>query len=202
MALSGSQNHVFDFLLSTLLLPLAHTPISKRRASDDAISRLYGAKWCSTHTPSVTRPGPVGEAMTRAFTDEGYPLVTQAITGPSLIEVYPHPALVELATADRRLPYKAQKTRSYWPGLGPAERRRALLDTWEEIVTLLDRQIINTRALLPTIEAAHRGATLKAFEDMLDAVVCAWIGITVLEGRAAPHGDADSAIWVPDSRVW
>lgn len=38
---------------------------------------------------------------------------------------------------------------------------------------------------------------LKAFEDMLDAVVCCWVAICALEGRAAAFGDHASAIWVP-----
>jgi predicted RNase H-like nuclease len=43
-----------------------------------------------------------------------------------------------------------------------------------------------------------RGWEMKAFEDMLDAVVCAWIGVTVLEGRARAYGDERSAIWIPE----
>ncbi|MCM2500652.1 DUF429 domain-containing protein [Neorhizobium galegae] len=42
-----------------------------------------------------------------------------------------------------------------------------------------------------------RGHELEAFEDMLDAVVCAWIGACVLDGRARAYGDEASAIWVP-----
>ena len=179
-------------------LPLAHTPITARRASDNAVSQLYGARWCSTHTPSAVRPGPIGEALASAFIAEGYPLATQQIESPSLIEVYPHPALVELAGTDKRLPYKAQKVRSYWPDLAPAERRRALIATWTQIVELLDREIIDVSKLLPTVDDVAPGAALKAYEDMLDAVVCVWIGITALEGRARPHGDAESAIWIPE----
>ena len=126
-------------------MPLAHTPIDKRRVSDDAVSRFYGAKWCSTHSPSAKRPGPVGETLKRAFAEEGYLLATQAVTTPALIEVYPHPALVELANADKRLPYKVQRVRSYWPDLTGDERRRALLKVWDGIVTLLDAKIAGTR---------------------------------------------------------
>ena len=180
-------------------MPLAHTPIIARRSSDDAVSRLYGAKWCGTHTPSAARPGPIGAALADAFAAEGFRLATEMVTGPSLVEVYPHPALVELAGANRRLPYKAQKIRSYWPDLTPGERKHALFAIWAQIVKLLDGKIAGTRALLPKNDQSDRGATLKAFEDMLDAVVCVWIGITILEGRAAPHGDADSAIWIPTS---
>ena len=41
------------------------------------------------------------------------------------------------------------------------------------------------------------GLEMKAFEDALDAIVCAWVAICVLEGRAEPYGDEESAIWIP-----
>lgn len=40
---------------------------------------------------------------------------------------------------------------------------------------------------------------LKAFEDKLDAIICAWAGICVFEGTAVPFGDDTSAIWIPRS---
>ena len=52
---------------------------------------------------------------------------------------------------------------------------------------------------LPLADAPTRA--LKAFEDQLDAVVCAWVGVCALEGRARAYGDAESAIWVPHPRV-
>nr|WP_245581779.1 DUF429 domain-containing protein [Rhizobium ruizarguesonis] len=38
---------------------------------------------------------------------------------------------------------------------------------------------------------------MKALEDTLDAVVCAWVGACVMDGRARAYGDVESAIWVP-----
>jgi hypothetical protein len=40
-------------------MPLSLTPIVKRRPSDLAVSRAYGAKKCATHSPSAERPGKV-----------------------------------------------------------------------------------------------------------------------------------------------
>jgi predicted RNase H-like nuclease len=37
----------------------------------------------------------------------------------------------------------------------------------------------------------------KAYEDKLDAVVCAAVAIACLNRKAKAFGDADSAIWVP-----
>ena len=55
--------------------------------------------------------------------------------------------------------------------------------------------------MMPVPSTAAKGAALKAFEDKLDAIVCAWVGICVIEGRATPFGDQDSAIWVPTSHL-
>jgi predicted RNase H-like nuclease len=54
---------------------------------------------CSTHTPSALRPGPVGERLRDRLAAIGYPLLTTAPANRGVVEVYPHPALVELAGA-------------------------------------------------------------------------------------------------------
>jgi hypothetical protein len=69
-------------------MPLSRATITGRRASDNAVSTAFGARGCSTLSPSATRPGPLGAALTGAFHDAGYPLQTQQIVIPGLIEVY------------------------------------------------------------------------------------------------------------------
>ncbi len=178
-------------------MPLARTPIIARRTSDNAVSRAYGARKCSTHTPSVIRPGPISDAMRATCEASGYPLLTQSISTPGLIEVYPHPALVELTGAFERLPYKISKIRNYWRDETPANRRSRLLDQWTAIVAALENEIAGVSAMLPVPQQTAATWELKAFEDALDAVVCAWVGICALEDRAMPYGDDVSAIWIP-----
>ena len=60
--------------------------------------------------------------------------MTRAIEPPGLIEVYPHPALLELSGAPTRLTYKAAKVRSYWPSTIPT------VETWMTFAASL-RQI-------------------------------------------------------------
>lgn len=174
-------------------MPLSRTSITGRREADNALSRVYGAKACGTHSPSATRPGLIADRLARDLAAFGYPLLTRTINPRGLIEVYPHPALVELAGAARRLPYKASKTRSYWPGASRAERDARLAETWRAIAELLEAEIAGTR------EALDRAAALplKAREDLLDAIVCCTVAIHALQGRARPFGDDDAAIWVP-----
>ena len=178
-------------------MPLSRAPITARRAADNAVSAAYGARHASTHTPSAIRPGRISDDLTAGFAAAGYPLLTGGEAEHGLIEVYPHPALVELARADRRLPYKTGKVRAYWPALSPAERRVNLRATWSQIVTLLDCEISGVSEALPVPEPGATGIALKAFEDKLDAVICAWVGARVLAGAAIPFGDDEAAIWIP-----
>lgn len=178
-------------------MPLARTAIIARRNADNAVSRAYGARKCGTHTPSAIRPGSISDAIREACEASCYPLLTKAISTPGLIEVYPHPALVELTGAIERLPYKVAKSRSYWRSETPMNRRIRLLDQWTTIVSALEKEVAGVSAMFPVPQ--HTAATweLKAFEDALDAVICAWVGICVLENRAIPYGDDDAAIWIP-----
>jgi len=187
-------------------MPLAYSPICSRRCSDNAVSGAYGGRKCGTHSPSAVRPGVISDLLRQRFAEAGYPLKTkmsvapgviEAISSPALIEVYPHPALVELARAPGRLPYKFSKIRSYWRSATPAERRARLIAQWGEIVALLDEKIAGVKSALPPPEPHANGVEMKAFEDVLDAIVCAWVGVCALEGRATPYGNEDSAIWIP-----
>ena len=207
---TGSEPSAQDLLASVMKLrgsapdlvaidmPLSRKPISGRRASDDAVSRAYGSRHCSTHTPSTVRPGRISDDLTQGFGSAGYPLLTSApAKPPGLVEVYPHPALVEFAGAPTRLKYKAGKVRTYWPGRTPAERRDLLLKEWKVIVAVLDARLPGVGSALPTPDAAAGSVEIKAYEDMLDAIVCACVAICVLEGTALPYGDDTSAIWIP-----
>ena len=178
-------------------MPLSLDPITARRASDNAVSRAWGARHCGTHSPSELRPGAISDELREGFEQLGYRLLTTGVATPGLIEVYPHPALVELVGASHRLPYKTSRMRAYWPGATRQERRTRLLEEWRRIVTHLDGEMAAVGRLLPLPHANSPVAALKGFEDMLDAVICAWVGICVLEGRAAAFGDERSAIWIP-----
>jgi predicted RNase H-like nuclease len=178
-------------------MPLARSPIVGRRVSDNLLSSAYGGRKCGTHSPSALRPGRISDELREGFERAGYPLQTESIAPRGLIEVYPHPALVELARAAERLPYKVAKIRRYWPSDMPAARRTRLLQQWSDILKMLEHELAGVGAQLPMPDANARGAALKAWEDKLDAVVCAWIAICALKGRAKPFGDAESAIWVP-----
>jgi predicted RNase H-like nuclease len=139
--------------------------------------------------------------LCKGFERAGYRLQTTTLEPKGLIEVYPHPALVELSGAAKRLPYKVSKVRRYWPELSREQRRERLVQQWSRIVDLLENEIVGVAEKLPLPGPAASTAEMKAYEDGLDATICAWVGICALERRAQPFGDEESAIWIPMPRL-
>lgn len=181
-------------------MPMARHPIIRRRPSDQIVSKAYGAKGAATHSPSAQRPGEISDALRLAFEDQGYPLRTldpKSAPTKALVEVYPHPALIEILKVPRRLEYKAAKAGKYWPTLSLATRQNNLREVWRLIVDALERRIEGVQAALPDPGAGESSWRLKAYEDKVDAVICAHVAIACLDGKARGCGDADSAIWIP-----
>ena len=181
-------------------MPLSNVPINKRRESDNAISRKFGGMGCGTHSPSSTRPGIVSHQLRKALADLGYRLAVSKPATDTVIEVYPHPALLRLLDRDYRIPYKVGK--NYWRGctLSISQRADRLIKEFRSIYNGLTVVIKGIPDFLPA--SPYRGTltSLKRYEDTLDALVCAWVGSRYLEGCAASYGDDVAAIWVPNKR--
>ena len=177
-------------------MPLSKDPITGRRPADNAISATYGGRGCSTHTPSAERPGPISARLREAAGQLGYPLVTAAGEQPgrALLETYPHPAILHLTGADFRVPYKVARIRRYWPALAPVERRTKVA---KELQRVRDKLRSWADGLALAVDTAAPIARLKAVEDVIDALVCCWVGARWLDGAADAYGDDAAAIWVP-----
>jgi len=183
-------------------MPVASTAIKGRRTSDDALSKAFGARGCSTHTPSASRPGELGERFARVLGEAGYSVATTTAKAGErrcLIEVYPHPALLALLDADYRIPYKVSKARKLWPGKSVEERIGLVLRSLARILDALEQRIDGIGLQLPEAAEVPSLSFLKRYEDAIDALVCAWVGIEYLEGRAVAFGDECSATWVPSA---
>jgi hypothetical protein len=76
-----------------------------------------------------------------------------------------------------------------------------LFREWAGIVALLESEIEGVAAILKTPEPGASALEIKAYEDALDAVVCAWVAVCALEGRAVAFGDDSAAISIPCARV-
>ena len=187
--------------LVTIDMPIATVPITSRREADNEISIVFGGRGCSTHTPSAVRPGQLGAEITEAFGREGFPVATTGTTTfriPHLIEVYPHPALLALLGRPYRVPYKAGKSRRYWPNHNLEGRIGQLYAEYSVIHAALSN-VFSGLEEFPIGLAANVStlSTLKRYEDAIDALVCAYVGVSCVEGSATAYGDKTAAIWCP-----
>ena len=182
-------------------MPLATTPITRRRAADTAISSRFGPKGCAVHSPSTERPGAIADQLRTDFAALGYRLHTNGSeqSAPALIECYPHVALLALLKRDYRVPYKVSRSGRYWKAekLTCSERIERLLEQFQAIKTGLNQHMSGIPDFIPAPYEVSTLASLKSVEDMLDGLICAWIGIEHLEGRTVGLGDDTAAIWVP-----
>ncbi len=183
-------------------MPVSRKKITSRREADDQISREFGDRNCGAHSPSPARPGTLGEDLTRAFKSSGFNLVTDIIEKPSeagkvLIEVYPHPALLSLLQADQRVQYKVSKSLSYWQEASVPKRINNLLEIYQAILEKLSERFSGLGELIRFDREITCLAHLKKYEDALDALICAWVGVEFLGGRVIPLGDDTAAIWCP-----
>jgi len=186
--------------LVTIDMPVSTVSICGRRAADNVVSREFGDRGCATHSPSATRPGPLGEALSAGFDAAGFPVAganVRVATTRHLLEVYPHPALLVLLDSEYRIQYKVAKARRYWAGKSRSERVVALLQEFARIHDALEETFGPLGVPLPAAEDGGSLSGLKRYEDALDAVVCAWVGVRYLEGAARALGDDTAAIWCP-----
>jgi len=118
------------------------------------------------------------------------------------IEVYPHPASVMLFGLDRTLKYKHK------PGRTHEMLRAELLRLMDHIEALQAadpplqvRAAPEWRAIRATVETATRKSALKQVEDVVDAVLCAYISLyaTRRPGDTTVYGDAATGYIVTPS---
>ncbi len=182
-------------------LPLSLTPIRGRRSADDGVSKRFGGRGCAVHSPSADRPGRISEIFREGFADLGFRLAVrgkEANRGKWLVETYPHPALLRLLNSSYRVPYKVTKTTRYWPGDSKEVRIRKLLTEHERILNRLEQEIRAVDLPLPRADHVRALNHLKRFEDAIDSLVCAWVGIRFLEREIESFGDEKAAIWIPE----
>jgi len=208
----GDSKHNLDFLkiiecchekvdLVAFDMPLSPQKITGRRKADDVISREYGNRKVSTHSPSSNRPGDISNNIFKLLTENGFSWACGHIKTPAFIEVFPHVAIIELFDYDKRFPYKVQKRAKYWPKDSCEERSRKIICKLNELRNKIASEATGIEQFLPQLEPTKYYSIkfLKGYEDLLDAVLCALVGCNFLEGKAEPKppDDLTGVIWVP-----
>lgn len=184
-------------------IPLGPQPINGRRAADKMVTKAYITRKAGTHSPTAQRPGPISQMLFEQLTHYGFEWLHAGASSRQnknarvFIEVYPHPAIIELLGLAERLKYKVSKLQKYWPEFDRAQRRMAVVKNLNRLRWALNKKITGVAQWLPAAQSFKQASRLKGYEDALDAVVCAWIGCEFLAGRCVAYGDEESAIWLP-----
>jgi hypothetical protein len=97
---------------------------------------------------------------------------------------------------EERVKYKVGKTTAYWRGATRESLVSFVRHELRKIAQRLDEVIVGVVDLLD-VEKPERPSALKPVEDTIDAIICAWVGTTILDDNAEPFGDSDFTIWVP-----
>jgi predicted RNase H-like nuclease len=173
-------------------MPMSHNTITRRRASDRAVSKLLTRYGCPAMPPQ-----PASEKLSREYQAQAARVGASlrisydaARTSGSLIEVYPHAVWMSLLGACYRVPYKVRKEYPHLSNLDAGEKKQRRMRMLQVVRDAIAQRIQD----VPVIDASR---PLKQTEDELDALACAWTGILYLNGQAKAYGDAESAIWVP-----
>ncbi|QAA76884.1 MAG: hypothetical protein BIP78_1118 [Candidatus Bipolaricaulis sibiricus] len=165
------------------------------RPCDRALSRAYRRQEAGAYPANRARLGPEvrGETLASCLGTLGFglgPSVPRRTEARQVVEVYPHPATVELFGLEKTLKYKARPGRTLASRWAELRRLRGLLGTLAESEPSLDAE-----PLLATLDPEGlRGRALKAVEDLLDALVCAYIALHLWywgEAGCRRFGDLD-----------
>ena len=178
--------------------PLILRNLIGRRGCESELTRMYGNRGAGTHSTNLLRyPFAASVRLSRLLAERGF----QHRAGPKWqIEVYPHPALIEIFGLDRRLSYK--KGGVLAKATGQALLAQLIGRLAESEVLKLAFDAPTGVELEPDCVKQLRGADLKRNEDALDALVCLYIaGLhAVGEPMRVFGNDIDGYIVVPAVR--
>lgn len=195
------EAHIYGPATIAIDAPLQVPNETGRRPCESELHREYGSRKAGPHSSNRTRllatHGQIrGEVLATRLGGLG-------CGGPwsgsdrTLLEVYPHPAIVEAFGLSERLAYKAKRGVS-------VDGRRTGLRTLARLIASLSDASPPLCAPQIVIGDDVRGAALKAVEDMLDARVCAWVAAVwnTERGRIRLFGNSDTGhIAVPIGRA-
>lgn len=146
------------------------------RPVDREITRLFARYHAGCYPAYRNRPGSCtrGEGIVAALARDGFvqdPFLQMRADVRSIFEVYPHPATISLFQLETTLKYKPR------PGRTLACRRRELRRLRDYLRGLERAEpALHIPAAIASAQLEDLGpAALKRHEDLLDAIVCAYI---------------------------
>ena len=196
-----SRAHVVDFIrqhaaptcVVAVDAPLIIRNASGQRACETLVGMRYGSRHASCHTSNLSL---FPDAPSIRLTDDlaGLGFVHGPCASPAdrqlMIEVYPHAALVALFDLPTIFKYKKGSVAEKRMGMDQLRARIAELSSWRPAL----RPNAKLDHLLEVRLESLAGASLKQYEDTLDAVVCAYLALYFWAwrlGRNEVFGDTD-----------
>ncbi len=186
----GSNAEILDFIspippASSLLIaidaPLVVPNMSGARECDLELSKIFRRYEAGTHPANRTNlghygnpPGDIrGETLARLLTERfglnQNPYLKSQQPVHQFFECYPHPAMVVLFGLNKTLKYK-RKLRGR-----DNDRHAAYAEYQSYLAQLTQPRLIIPAEILSKDTRLLRGKALKQYEDLLDAVMCAYI---------------------------
>jgi predicted RNase H-like nuclease/ppGpp synthetase/RelA/SpoT-type nucleotidyltranferase len=173
--------------------PLVVTNPSGNRPAEAALNRDFARFDAGAHPSNTAKPEfagtPRGARLAKRL---GLDINPSSGRARRAIEVYPHPATVVLFRLGRTLKYKHK------PGRSLETLREALLTLVHHLEGLPEAEPsmqvsdhAGWRDLVARVEGAARKSELRAVEDQVDAVVCAYIARYAVThpSRTTTYGD-------------
>jgi predicted RNase H-like nuclease len=172
--------HTTENTVVAIDAPLVITNQDGQRPCETLIGQQFGARHGSAHTSNLNLYPNAGsvrfEAMLRAkgFSHQPSPVRDKRKPGKWFFEVYPHPAQIILFSLESIIKYKK----------GTVSQKKAGLGTFRGYIQ--DRLIcgdpplrINEMLseLLAVVLEELAGKSLKQYEDLLDACLCAYLAL-------------------------
>lgn len=180
--------------------PLLITNDSGQRKCETLIGKEYGSRKASCHTSNLSLfPDADSAGLSSALCARGFNHLGGRLSKWQ-IERYPHPALIEVFNLAERLNYKKGQI---------GDRRRGQCQLADLLLGLSKSDVLRlsvpdhfSHFFKPSHIESLRGVALKHNEDVLDAVVCLYVGGLYATGISEHvFGDAvNGYIYLPQVR--
>lgn len=174
--------------------PIIVTNPTGRRPCEAELGRVFGRYDAGAHPANTSRPvfanGTRAQRIADALGLDTEPMLDKTRRA---IEVYPHPATVSLFGLERTIKYKHKPGRDFSSLQTAVLELIRLIEGLESTeVPLMVRQFSGWSTIRRQVEHATRKSELKAVEDVVDAVLCAYIGLYSVRRPELTHvfGDA------------
>ena len=159
--------------------PLVVPNLHGYRLADRLTTDLFRKYEAGTHPANRTHlkkyGGLRGEDLAKMFEELGFrhnPYVKPKTESNAVFEVYPHPAIVVFFSLDKTLKYKPRANRDYafrWNEFRKYQKHLSTLKSKKPPLEIPD-DIIQTNV------SKLKGKSLKEYEDLLDSIICSYIG--------------------------